>query len=87
MTYIDALDIGCAQCGATYTVAEQHACNPLRDGGRVLAHSLADELPPPRPTIERVVGGWREVGEIVAGMVIFGALFIGIPFLLWLAAS
>ena len=60
----------------------------LRDAGRVLAHDYAAELPPPRPTIiEPVIGGWREVREILAGLVVFGALFIGIPFLLWLAGS
>ena len=61
--------------------------NRLRDAGRVLAHDYAAELPPPRPTIEPVIGGWREVREIVAGVVIFGALFLGIPFLLWLVGS
>ena len=63
--------------------------NRLRDAGRVLAHSYAAELPPPRPTIARDT--WRDhardAAEIVGGVVIFGALFLGIPFLLWLVGS
>ena len=61
----------------------------LHDAGRVirpsrtLAHNLSDELPPPRPTIEPVVGGWKEVREIVAGIVV--AALIGIAFWLWMA--
>lgn len=54
--------------------------SPLRDG---LAHSYADELPPPRPTIQPVVGGWREVREILAGFVVLA--LVGAAFWLWMA--
>ena len=37
--------------------------------------------------IEPVLGGWREVAEIVGGFIVFTTLFIGIPFLLFLAAA
>lgn len=62
--------------------------SPIRFAQRdSLAHSYRDELPPARPQIEPIIGGWREVREILAGLVIFGALFLGVPFLLWLVGS
>lgn len=54
--------------------------NPLRDS---LAHSYAAELPPPRPVIEPVIGGWREVREIAAGFVVLA--LVGIAFWLWMS--
>ena len=48
-----------------------------------LAHSLSDELPPARPVIEPVIGGWREVREILAGFVVLALL--GVAGWLWLA--
>ena len=61
----------------------------LRDAGAIirprtsLAHSLADEVHPPRPVIEPVIGGWREVREIVAGFVVLA--LVGAAFWLWMA--
>lgn len=54
-----------------------------RQQARRLAHSYADELPPPRPVIEPVIGGWREVREIIAGFVVMA--LIGAAFWLWMA--
>jgi hypothetical protein len=56
---------------------------------RRLAHSLRDELPPPRPAIVRDT--WhdhaRDAAEIVAGVLILGALFVGILLVLFLAGG
>jgi hypothetical protein len=54
--------------------------NPLRDS---LAHSLTDELYPPRQPIEPIIGGWREVREIVGGFVLL--ILIGVAFWLWMS--
>jgi hypothetical protein len=52
---------------------------------RQMAHRYADELPPPRPVIEPVIGGWREVREILAGFVVLALL--GAAFWLWAAIA
>lgn len=62
--------------------------------GRRPAHSYRDELPPARP--QRVdppsfmgveIGTLDDVAEILAGVIVFGTLFIGAPLLLWLMAG
>jgi hypothetical protein len=58
--------------------------NPLRDS---LAHSLTDELYPPRQPIEPVTFNRRDLIEIVVGVPALGALLFGIPFLIWLVAA
>lgn len=59
--------------------------------GRVLklrrprAHTLADELCPPRRPIEPVTGGWREVFEIIAGVLVMGGIYVA--FIAWVAIA
>lgn len=66
----------CGDCG--------ERTQPRHQAQRVLAHSLADELPEPRQPIEPVVFTRRDLIEIVVGVPILGALMFGIPFLIWL---
>ena len=58
--------------------------HPLRDN---LAHSLTDELYPPRQPIEPVTFNRRDLIEIVVGVPVLGALLFGIPFVLFLVGS
>ena len=61
--------------------------------GRFLAHSLELEVrkvpkyerPPELMGVE--IGGWREVGEICAGVIVIGALWIGFSLLLYAWAA
>lgn len=61
------------------------------DGSRRLrmrrprAHTLSDELVPPRRPVEPVKGGWREFFEVIAGILVLGSLYIG--FLAWIAIA
>ena len=66
-----------------------------RQQARRLAHSYADELPAREPCpdwcdnvrvhrhVEPVVGGWREVREILAGFAVL--VLVGVAFWLWTA--
>lgn len=49
------------------------------------AHSLRDELYEPRKPIEPIVGGSREVREVVAGMAVL--LLLGVAFWLLFAIA
>ena len=55
--------------------------------GRTLAHSYADELPPPRPTIEPIIESWWDVIKILGEMVVVGAIIIVILVALFLWAG
>lgn len=79
------LGAAAARNGETLALCGECGNRPLRDADRVLAHSYAAELYPPRPPIEPVVGGWREVREIVAGIVVM--LLICAAFWTWMAIA
>lgn len=38
-------------------------------------------------TFEPIRAGWRDAFEILAGLVIFGTLFLGVPLVLFLAGA
>jgi hypothetical protein len=54
---------------------------------RRLAHSYADELPPPRPTIEPIITSWWEAFIILGQVVAVGAIMAVILFALFLWAG
>ena len=54
---------------------------------RTLAHSLRDELPPPRPAIEPIVTTWRDALALLGQVLLLGSLIVGILLVLFLAGG
>ena len=52
---------------------------------RPRAHTLSDELVPPRRPIEPVRFGWRDTFNLIASFLVIGGIYVA--FLAWLAIA